>query len=144
MVAVPPRPSRAPSVPTGSRLQLTGDQMRWVRSGRPNLAWLQGPGPSDLWVWTEPVGRTIELSFYGRTVLLRPSGVQTGICNHAESSPYARETGLVEFDLAPRRETLLAAIQLLEALPERIQNDVTQDFLGALRGALSALASDVP
>jgi hypothetical protein len=95
-----------------------------------------------MWVWTEAEGRTIELTFYGRTVLLRPAGVQTGICQHAESSPYARETGLVEFDAAPRRETLLAAVQLLEAIPPTIQNEVTRGFLAALRGALDSLPSD--
>jgi hypothetical protein len=117
--------------------------MRWIRSGRPSLAWLQGPGPSDLWIWTDETGaQTLELSFYGRTIVSRPGSLQTGLHHHAESSPYARETGLVELDPSLREDTLRAGLALLESLAAGVANELTSRLAAELSRALEILAAN--
>jgi hypothetical protein len=127
-----------PRVPSDETLLKTGASMRRIRSSRVNLDWLQGPGPTDLWVWHEVDGEQVdlvELTFFGRTVIYRGANLSTGRCEQGSGSPYAQETGLLEMDAVHDPVTLAAAETLLSALPAELSGSAVRGLLDAIRTA---------
>jgi hypothetical protein len=88
----PPRaPSRIPRPPTGAELSRTGAALRRIRTSRVGLDWVQGPGPTDIWVWQADGGDHVEMSFFGRCVLHRSAGLSTGLLREGGGTPYAED-----------------------------------------------------
>lgn len=147
-----PRPgsragSRVPRVPSEEQLARTGAAMRRIRSSRVNLDWLQGPGPTDLWIWREidaDRADLVELTFHGRSVILRGEALSTGRCEHGTGSPYAQELGLLEMDPVLDPVTLAAAETLLGALPAEIRNPTVETLIHAIREARERDVREAP
>jgi hypothetical protein len=70
-------------------------------------------------------------------VLWKDGRLSTAVCKHGQSSAYASEMGLLEFDPLPRRDTLDLARALLAALPDSVQTPVTRALLSRIEGALA-------
>lgn len=118
--------------------------MRRIRSSRVNLDWLQGPGPTDLWIWLSVDGPgvdLVELTFFGRFVMLRAGVLNTGRCEQGTGSPYAQETGLLEADQAPDPLTLRAAELVLDAIPADLRSQTIEALLAEVRAAIRLLSS---
>jgi hypothetical protein len=133
--------SRVPRLPSDEQLTKTGASMRRIRSSRVDLDWLQGLGPTDLWIWQNlgsPAPELIELTFWGRCVLLRGGIINTGRCELGGGSPYAQETGLLDLDVAPDVATLRAAEIVVAALPGEVMSPAAQGFLAEIRAARAA------
>lgn len=145
---MPPRPgsragSRVPRVPSDEQLQKTGSAMRRIRSSRVNLDWLQGPGPTDLWIWHNVDGEAvdlIELTFFGRCVLLKGADLSTGRCEQGTGSPYAQETGLLELDGVHDTTTLRLAELVLDALPPDLLSPAIETLRHQVRRMREELA----
>lgn len=121
--------------------------MRRIRSSRVNLDWLQGPGPTDLWIWREidaDRADLVELTFHGRSVILRGEALSTGRCEHGTGSPYAQELGLLEMDPVLDPVTLAAAETLLGALPAEIRNPTVETLIHAIREARERDVREAP
>jgi hypothetical protein len=129
-----------PPLPPEPRLRASGGAMRLIRTTKPHLAWLQGPGPSDLWTWTDENGevKEQELTFFGRTVVWRQGLILTGLSHESDAAGVFGRSGQLDFDSRPDAHTLAAALQILEAIPPAIRTPAIQVFQESLVAARSA------
>jgi hypothetical protein len=135
----PPRaPSRIPRPPTGAELSRTGAALRRIRTSRVDLDWVQGPGPTDIWIWQADGGDHVEMSFFGRCVLHRSAGLSTGLLREGGGTPYAEDAGLIELENELSRATLAAALGILLAAPADVTSPPIVRLIAALRAALEA------
>ena len=120
--------------------------MRRIRTSKPGVVWLQGPGPCDLWTYSDEseAVQAHELTFFGRTVVWREGRLLTGLCHEGVAASYTGSTGLLDFDRAVDPETLEGADRLLESIPEAVHTPATRSFRGAIRAALDGEASPAP
>ncbi len=123
-----------PPLPSEERLSALGARMRRIRSRRPQVSWLQGPGPVDLWTWVDDAQRVVEqeFTFCGRTVVFRRGQLLTGRCLEGSEASDAGRDNLLDFDLEPDPETLAAARTLAHAIPAEARGDDTAHLLNAL------------
>lgn len=120
-------------------LARTGGLLRRIRTSRVDLDWIQGPGPTDVWIWQSDGREHIEMSFVGRSVLLRSGHLSTGVLREGGGTPYAEDAGLIELELHHNLATLRAAFGILNAAPEEVKSPAILAFLGALQAAIAAL-----
>jgi hypothetical protein len=109
-----------PPLPKETRLAKAGEKMRAIKTTRPGVTWLQGPGPSDLFTLHGEGDRIEEqeLTFFGRTVVInKDGGLATGLCHEGPSAGYMGKTGLLDFDTKLNPETLEGALVLLSHIP---------------------------
>jgi hypothetical protein len=108
-----------PPLPKEARLAKAGQAMRPIRTSKPHVTWIQGPGPSDLFTLRTPEGELAEqeLTFFGRTVVVRERALMTGLCHEGGIAAYMGKTGLLDFDTKLSGETLQAALVLLGNVP---------------------------
>ena len=112
--------------------------MRRIRSREAQVLWLQGPGPCDLWTWLEGDQlREQELTFFGLTVVHKPSGLRTGVCHEGDASADMDQAGLLDFDTSPKEETLRAAHVLLAAVPKQARHPQLQQLQLEIERALN-------
>ena len=45
-----------PPLPRETRLAKAGEKMRQIRTSKPRVTWIQGPGPSDLFTLRDDAG----------------------------------------------------------------------------------------
>lgn len=115
--------------------------MRRIRTSRLDVAWLQGPGPADLWTWHDGQGgvRAQELTFFGHTVVAKPDQVTTGVCHDDGGPAFLGKAGLLDFDPQLDAETLAAAARLLAAVPDAVRGADVDALTARIHGALAGL-----
>jgi hypothetical protein len=130
-----------PPIPNERGLRAAGEAMRQIKTSKPDVSWIQGPGPTDLWTWIDEMGaiKEQELTFFGRTVLLRKDQVVTGLCHEGQTGAYHGKTGLIDFDTKVDSDTLTAASIVLAAIPERTRNFAVEHLFAAVQVALTGL-----
>jgi hypothetical protein len=130
-----------PPVPSTLRLIQAGGAMRQIRTAKPDVTWLQGPGPTDLFTWTGPDGQIIEqeLTYFGRSVVARGETITTGLCDEGGRGSYQGKTGLLSFDTKHDRETLTAAFVVLDAFPEALKTAAVEALKEKIVAAIRAL-----
>jgi hypothetical protein len=130
-----------PPIPSKARLEAAGGAMRLIRTSKPDVSWIQGPGPADLWTWTETDGaiKEQELTFFGRTVLKRSGQLLTGLCHEGQTGAYHGKTGLIDFDARLDADTLSAAAILIDAIPVQVRGPAVEVLREAIRASLSGL-----
>lgn len=132
-----------PPIPSDGRLLQAGSGMRQIRTSKPDLLWLQGPGPVDFWTWTDPAGaiREQELTFFGRTIVRRNETLMTGLCHEGAGPMSGGRMGLLDFDRDLDGETLAAGDRILGAIPN-CEEPAVADLTRVVRDALSLLGLD--
>jgi hypothetical protein len=130
-----------PPLPAEARLSDAGRGMRRIRTSKPNVSWLQGPGPCDLWTWREDSGVILEqeLTFFGRTVVLKNHQLVTGLC-HEGAGGYVGRMGVLHFDSKVDVDTLKAAAIVLEHIAQEARADGVDHLAAAIRDALAPAA----
>jgi hypothetical protein len=93
--------------------------MRLIKTSKPKVTWFQGPGPSDLFTLhaDDDAIAEQELTFFGRTVVVKSGDLTTGLCHEGGVATYMGKTGLLDFDSKLNGETLQAALVLLGHVP---------------------------
>lgn len=111
--------------------------MRRIRSSKPGVSWLQGPGATDLWTWLSDTGEIEEqeLTFFGRTVVFRNQNLMTGLSDE-RGDAYFGKTGLLAFDRLLDRDTLRAAYVILTKIPPAQQDAHVSRLLEMISQAL--------
>jgi hypothetical protein len=119
--------------------------MRKIRSSRPDVSWLQGPGPCDLWTWLDDQGaiKEQELTFFGRTVVVKNGQLHTGLC-HESGSGVMGKTGLLDFDTNTDTETLIAGYKILNAIPEAARAGAAEGLEKVIVAELTARGTPIP
>lgn len=118
--------------------------MRRIRTSKANVTWLQGPGPTDLWTWSEGSGAKQELTFFGRTVVLESGSMMTGLCHEGGGAAYLGKTGLIAIDTRLDLETLSAAYLVLASIPEHVRTLGSEEIRAAIRRELEARGVSEP
>jgi hypothetical protein len=120
--------------------------MRRIRTSKPDVAWLQGPGPTDLWTWVDDAGviKEQELTFFGRTVVWKNGALMTGLCHEGAGAAYLGETGLLDFDSKLDGEALSAAYLVLDAIVEPSRTDAVDRLQDLVRAAIGSLGLPIP
>jgi len=129
----PRGPSRTGRLPSDAELTRYGAQIRRIRTSRAEVDWMQGPGPTDLWIWYGTDGEVshVELGFASRIVRLTAGVLATGRSQEAVGSSYA-QTDLVELDPALDPDTVRAARCIVDAVPNEVRNGPIIDLVKAL------------
>jgi len=119
--------------------------MRRIRSSRPDVSWLQGPGPCDLWTWVDERGaiKEQELTFFGRTVVSKGGKLATGLCRD-DGAGVLGKTGLLDFDTNLDVEAVLAAYKILVAIPEAARTPAVAELSSTIAAELSARGLALP
>lgn len=131
-----------PPMPPSERLERAGAQMRRIRTSKPGVTWLQGPGPCDFWTYKDEAGAIMEqeLTFFGHTVVKRGEKLHTGLCHEGVSASVLGKTGLLDFDRALDPVTLGGAAMVLDRVPDRFRSENVERFLEAIKNALDGKA----
>ena len=118
--------------------------MRQIRTSKPLVSWIQGPGPSDLFTLHLESGaiEEQELTFFGRTVVAKTESLVTGLCHEGGIAAYMGKTGLLDFDTKQNGETLQAALVLLGNIP--IQLPDVDAIAARIEKALEDLGLPLP
>lgn len=135
-----------PPVPSDARLVAAGSALRQIKTSKPDVTWLQGPGPTDLFTWTEENGaiKEQELTFFGRTVLARAESMTTGLCDEGGRGAYPGKTGLITFDTKLDGDTLAAAYIVLDAVPAAAKSEAVDHLKARIARALETLGRATP
>ncbi len=114
--------------------------MRRIRTSKPDVAWIQGPGPCDLFTWLNDQGgvKEQELTFFGRTIVWKGGKLLTGLCHEAGAGVLGK-TGLLDYDSVSDQLTLHAGKLILEAMPEATKSELTGHLARAIDEALAAI-----
>jgi hypothetical protein len=134
-----------PPVPSDARLVAAGAAMRQIRTSKPEMSWLQGPGPTDLFTWVGESGeiKEQELTFFGRSVLARGGSMTTGLCDEGGRGAYQGKTGILSFDTKIDADTLAAAYIVLDAMKPALQPGPVEVLKRKIADALEALGATV-
>ncbi len=133
-----------PPLPRETKLAKAGEKMRPIRTSKPRVTWIQGPGPSDLFTLHGEDGAVEqqELTFFGRTVVLKSDDLMTGLCHEGGVAAYMGKTGLLDFDSQVNGETLQAALVLLGHVP--VSHPDVEVLATRIEAALGALGLPLP
>jgi hypothetical protein len=117
--------------------------MRRIRTSKPGVTWLQGPGPCDFWTYSDSDGAILEqeLTFFGHTVVKRGDELHTGLCHEGVAASVMGKTGLLDLDRVLDPITLGGAVTVLDRVPDRFRSDGVERFIAAVRAALDDRAS---
>lgn len=131
-----------PPLPPEPRLTGAGGAMRQIRTSKPNLLWLQGPGPTDFWTWTDETGavQEHELTFFNRTVVWRAGQILTGLSHDGYEAGVLGRSGQLDFDTRLDPLTLSASLIVLGSIPASLRSAALDAFARAIQDALSRSA----
>lgn len=117
-----------------------GAGMRKIRSSRPDVVWIQGPGPCDLFTWLNGQGgvKEQELTFFGRTIVWKTGKLLTGLCHEAGAGVLG-ESGLLDYDSVHDPLTLNAGKMILATMPESARSELSAHLAKAIDDALAAI-----
>lgn len=133
-----------PPIPADPRLKAAGAGMRRIRTSRPDVSWLQGPGPCDLWTWHDDQGaiKEQELTFFGRTLVVRHGKLHSGLSH--EGGGVMGKTGLLDFDTNLDADTLLAAYKVLSEIPPAARSPDVESLVRSLVSELQNRGIAIP